>query len=374
LAGIYIHIPFCRQACHYCNFHFSTSQKLKPQVVQALHKEIQIKQDFFEPTTIIETIYFGGGTPSMLSKQEIEEILDALYENFLISNTVEVTLEANPDDLNPDYLKQLEEAGVTRLSIGIQTFQQDLLTYMNRAHNREQAVSTLEQVSNMDFDEVNIDLIYGVPGSSIETWQEDISFALQFQVDHISAYALTVEPKTALDHFIHKKGWPAPDDEITTRHFTMGSEFLESKGFTHYEVSNFAIGHRYSKHNTAYWKGKPYLGIGPSAHSFKGNERSWNVQNNAQYIKALADGNTPAITEILSARDQFNEYIMTGLRTMWGIEMKKIIEDFGEDNYRHIVEALPGFDPEHYNWNEDHLTLTKEGWLWSDRICSELFL
>jgi len=374
LAGIYIHIPFCRQACHYCNFHFSTTLNLQSRVIESILKEIEIKEDFFEPNTLIETIYFGGGTPSMLPAGDIERIIEKIGETYQLSEFLEITLEANPDDLIPTYLNEIKACGVSRLSIGIQSFEDKLLQYMNRAHNREQAVNALESASKSNFDEVNIDLIYGIPGLTDQGWQECLSFALQFQVDHISAYSLTIEPKTALEHFINKKNWPAPDDDASTRQFLSASSFLEENGFIHYEISNFSKGESYSKHNTAYWKGKPYLGIGPSAHSYKTGERSWNIANNAAYIKALKNDNTPAVTEILSSSDQFNEYIMTGLRTKWGIDLEKIAVEHGITERERIENKLPDLDPAFFTLDGNHLKLTKKGWLWSDGICSGFFL
>ena len=374
MAGIYIHVPFCRQACHYCNFHFSTSFKLKDDVIKAFIKEIEIKQDFFEHDTLIDTIYFGGGTPSALTDNEISDIVRSLYQHFNINDSVEITLEANPDDLSREYLKKLKQIGITRLSIGIQSFDDTLLQYMNRAHDRKEAIQSLEYALAMDFDEVNIDLIYGIPGLSSEAWMKTLSFALKFQVDHISAYALTVEPNTALDHYIKKKNWPSPEDELTAKQFIIASEYLEENDFIHYEISNFSRGERYSKHNTAYWQGKPYLGIGPSAHSFKKGERSWNISNNARYIRTLKDANDPSETEILSLNDKCNEYIMTGLRTKWGIDLNKIAADFGHSQRDHILSAATQLHPDRYTLDNDILTLTKKGWLYSDGICSSLFI
>ena len=373
MAGIYIHIPFCKQACHYCNFHFSTLLHQQADMVNAIQLEIEIKQDFFTDNPQIDTIYFGGGSPSILSTSEISGILEALQRHFNISEHVEVTLEGNPDDLDRTKLCELKLAGITRLSIGIQSFNDDLLTYMNRAHNVKEAHQCLNDSFDLGFDEISIDLIYGIPGLSNDHWEKELLHAAQLSLHHISCYALTVEPSTALHHFILKKNWSSPDEAVTASQFHQASTLLTSLEFDHYEISNFARpGHR-AKHNTAYWKGQPYLGLGPSAHSFLPGRRSWNISNNARYIKAIKEGALFSEQEKLSDKEQFNEYIMTGLRTKWGINLSHLRQRFGNEMMEQVLHQVKDLDRKHYKTTEENFVLTKEGWLYSDGIASALF-
>jgi oxygen-independent coproporphyrinogen-3 oxidase len=285
MAGIYIHIPFCKQACYYCDFHFSTSLKKKDELLAALKKELQLRKNEFEDITV-ETIYFGGGTPSLLSQKELEEILESVYDNYSIVDNPEITLEANPDDLSKSKILDLSKSAVNRLSIGIQSFFDADLKLMNRAHSAVEAELSLELARDY-FINISIDLIYGIPGASNEQWAQNIEKALSFKVPHISSYALTVEPKTALASFIKKGLVENVDDEKAHDQFHLLKAKLEDEGFVHYELSNFGKEGYFSQNNSAYWQGKPYLGIGPSAHSFNGIQRGWNVRNNIKYIKAL---------------------------------------------------------------------------------------
>ncbi len=342
MSGIYLHIPFCKQACHYCDFHFSTSLKKKDELIQAIALELALRKD--EISEPIETIYFGGGTPSLLSVDELEFLIKTIYKQYEVIGSPEVTLEANPDDLaslmldgdTPETIfEQYKAIGINRLSIGIQSFFEDDLVMMNRAHNAKEAENCLS-VATQFFDNITIDLIYGVPNMSNEKWTANIEKALSFGINHISSYALTVEPKTALASFIAKGKIDAPKDAVAHEHFKILVNTLEKNDFVHYELSNFGKPNYFSKHNTSYWKGKTYLGVGPSAHSFNGNERSWNIANNTKYISAIQENKLPIEREVLSVDDRYNEYVMTGLRTIYGVSLEKVRNDFGEVYVSHI--------------------------------------
>lgn len=312
MAGIYIHIPFCKQACFYCDFHFSTSLKKKDELIACLIKEIEIRKDELQ-NQIIETIYFGGGTPSLLTTQEIHSIIDAVYANHTVIEKPEITLEANPDDLLEEKIIELSKSPINRLSIGIQSFFEKDLKLMNRAHNSKEAKKCLE-IATQYFSNISLDLIYGIPDCTHQEWKENIQTALSFEIPHISSYALTVEPKTALDSFIKKGIIKNVDDEKAEEQFNILIDELQKANFVHYETSNFGKQGFFSKNNSSYWLGKPYLGIGPSAHSFDGETRSWNVRNNSKYINTIQQNKLPIEREILSKKDRYNEYIMTGLR------------------------------------------------------------
>ena len=341
MAGIYIHIPFCKQACHYCDFHFSTSLKKKEELIQALVAELELRKDELKNQTV-ETIYFGGGTPSLLSIDELQFLIDAVYKNFKVSNHPEITIEANPDDLSKNLIIQLSKSPINRLSIGIQSFFEDDLKSMNRAHNAKEAKDCLKEATRL-FNNITVDLIYGIPNMSLEKWNENLQIAFDFGVNHISSYALTVEPKTALDSFIKKGTYPPIDETLALQHFNHLVAETEKQGFVHYEVSNFGKPNYFSKHNPSYWQGKPYMGIGPSAHSFNGTQRSWNVANNTKYIKSIREHKLPSEMELLSKKDRFNEYVMTGLRTIWGISLNKIESEFGSDYKKHLLETAEKF-------------------------------
>lgn len=373
MSGIYIHIPFCKQACHYCDFHFSTSMSKKDEMVLALVKEIQIRRDELRDEQV-ETIYFGGGTPSVLALEEIQFIINEVYKNFDVIENPEITLEANPDDLDDDTIIQLANSPINRLSIGIQSFFEDDLKLMNRAHNVSEAKRCL-QTATKHFKNMSIDLIYGMPNMTNEKWLKNIQTALSFDIPHISSYALTVEPKTALKKLIEKKVVDAPKDEVAQEHFLLLIKELERNGFVHYELSNFGKPTYFSKNNTAYWLGKKYIGIGPSAHSYNGKERSWNIANNALYLKAIQENKLPNEIEELTKTDQYNEYIMTGLRTIWGVSLKRIEIEFGEPYLSYLLDQSNKFiHSEHLQINENVLTTTKKGKFLSDGIASDLFL
>ncbi|PKH67010.1 coproporphyrinogen III oxidase [Flavobacterium sp. ALD4] len=372
MSGIYIHIPFCKQACHYCDFHFSTSMKRKEEMVLALAKEIQMRKNEFHNDTI-ETIYFGGGTPSVLTSDEINFLIDSVYENYKVGENPEITLEANPDDLSGERILILSKSKVNRLSIGIQSFFADDLRMMNRAHNSAEAQKCLEEATKY-FDNISLDLIYGVPGMSNEKWKQNIEKALSFGVPHISSYALTVEPKTAMSKMIQTGKMEAPKDDVAQEHFMILVETLESKGFIHYELSNFGKENYFSKNNSAYWLGKKYMGIGPSAHSYNGISRSWNVSNNIIYLKSIQEEKLPNELETLSEADRYNEYIMTGLRTIWGVSLDRIQAEFGQMylNYVH-KQAQKFIDDKLLLVENGILKPTKKGKFLTDGIASDLF-
>jgi len=372
MSGIYIHIPFCKQACHYCDFHFSTSMKKKDEMVLALVKEIQLRKEEFKEE-VVETIYFGGGTPSRLLIEDIQLQIAAIYENYKVVENPEITLEANPDDLSEDYLINLKQIGINRLSIGIQSFFEEDLQMMNRAHNSEEAKKCLETATKY-FDNISLDLIYGIPGMSNDKWKQNIETALSFNIPHISSYALTVEPKTALNKLIQTGKIAEPKDEVASEHFNILVETLEANGFVHYELSNFGKPDYFSKNNSAYWLGKKYIGIGPSAHSYDGISRSWNIANNLLYLKSIQENKLPNEMEILSVADRYNEYIMTGLRTIWGVSLDRIQAEFGQKYLDYLLKQGQKFiDDELLFIKGNILKPTSKGKFLADGIASDLF-
>ena len=373
MSGIYIHIPFCKQACHYCDFHFSTSLKKKEEMVLALAKEIQLRKDELG-NEVVATIYFGGGTPSILTVEEIQFLIDTIYQNFDVVENPEVTLEANPDDLSDEQIIKLSKTPINRLSIGIQSFFEHDLKLMNRAHNADEAKRCLETATKY-FDNITVDLIYGIPNMSNERWLQNIETALSFGIPHISSYALTVEPKTALDKFIKKGLVKQPDDEVAQEHFHILVNRLQEEGFVHYELSNFGKPDYFSKNNSAYWLGKKYIGIGPSAHSYDGTNRSWNIANNTLYIKSIQENQLPSETETLTTVDRYNEYIMTGLRTIWGVSLERIEKEFGPKYLEYLNLQSQKFIQDELLFVENGiLKTTQKGKFLSDGIASDLFL
>jgi oxygen-independent coproporphyrinogen-3 oxidase len=378
MSGIYIHIPFCKQACHYCDFHFSTSMKKKDEMVLALAKEISMRKNELldsaqSDNEIIETIYFGGGTPSVLSNGEINFLISEVYKNYKVVQNPEITLEANPDDLSAERILELSKSPINRLSIGIQSFYEEDLKMMNRAHNSAEAKKCLEEATKY-FDNISLDLIYGIPGMSDEMWKQNIQTALDFGIPHISSYALTVEPKTALSKLIQTGKVAEPQDEVASNHFMILVEMLQQNGFIHYELSNFGKQNYFSKNNSAYWLGKKYIGIGPSAHSYDGEKRGWNIANNSLYLKAIQNNELPIETEILTVSDRYNEYIMTGLRTIWGVSLERIEKEFGSEYLNYSLEQAQKF------LNDDLLSIennilkpTPKGKFLTDGIASDLF-
>lgn len=372
MAGIYIHIPFCKQACYYCDFHFSTSLKRKEEMVNAICSEIELrKEEYKEP---IETIYFGGGTPSLLSGQEITQILNVIDKTFKVISDPEVTLEANPDDLTEEKILELAQSPINRLSIGVQSFFEDDLKMMNRAHLASESFDCLS-VATRHFENITIDLIYGIQNMDADKWRKNLQYAFDLGINHISSYALTVEPNTALDSFISKGKYPPLNEELAAEHFNILVEETAKNGFVHYEISNFGKEGFFSKHNAAYWKGKVYYGFGPSAHSFNGKDRFWNIYNNVKYLKTIQNSELPIEWDILTKKDRFNEYVMTGLRTIWGVDFNRVKTEFGEAFHEHLEESMTVFvNQKLLEVKEGILKTTQKGMFLADGIASDLFM
>lgn len=373
MAGIYLHIPFCKQQCTYCDFHFSTTfEKYRTQMVDALVLELEQRVKYLEGKTV-ETIYFGGGTPSILSHQELNRLLTRITELFNVVAQPEITLEANPDDITAVRLNEWKEQGVNRLSIGLQSFKPSDLEWMNRAHSVEEAFNCLDLSLAHGFDNITVDLMYGLPNLSNDEWRSHIQTVIKKGVKHVSAYCLTVEEDTVLDKWVEKKKIiPASEDQQSDQ-FLILLEELEAGGILQYEISNFAKPGHESVHNSNYWKGKWYLGIGPSAHSFNGNSRSWNIANNQQYMRRVLNENAPSELEELSEKDQFNERLLTGLRTIYGVNLDELnaLQPLSDTFQSELKQFI------HQQWivqEENHIFLTKEGRLRADFIAAELFV
>lgn len=372
---IYFHIPFCKQACHYCDFHFSTSLKYKEEMLSSLGKELMLRSDYLEDKKI-SSIYFGGGTPSLLDAAEIQKLIDQVAQHFDIDPNAEITLEANPDDLTAQKTKALSGTSINRFSIGIQSFFEEDLIWMNRAHNAQEADTSIKRVQDAGFENITCDLIYGYPSLSNEKWLSNMNKLIDLKVSHISSYAMTVESKTALAHQIKIGRTPAIIEDQAEEQMYMLIETLTSQGYEHYEISNFAKNGNYAKHNTNYWKGKHYLGIGPSAHSYNGNSRAWNIANNAKYMTAIQQGGIDLEIEKLTPNDNFNEYIMTSLRTMWGVNINAILHKFGSDYQTHFLHEIRQFveDGKIFLDQDACYKLSNKGKLFADLIASELFI
>lgn len=372
MSGIYIHIPFCKQACHYCDFHFSTSLKKKSELVSALQNELVLRKNEL-PNEPIKTIYFGGGTPSLLNLEELTAIFKTIYAEFTIAENPEITLEANPDDLSEEKINELANSKINRLSIGVQSFFEEDLKLMNRAHNAEEALNSIK-LARSKFDNISVDLIYGIPGMSNERWQKNIQILLDLDIPHISSYALTVEPNTALQKFIEKGKIKPVDDAAAAQHFETLRTVLKNAGFEHYEFSNYGKPGYFSQNNTAYWLGKPYLGIGPSAHSYDGNNRKWNIANNTLYIKAIEKSELPLEVEELSITDRYNEYIMTRLRTYFGVDLVEVESEFGKEYLEYLKEqSVVLFEKELLRIENNVMHITEKGTFLSDGIAADLF-
>ncbi len=341
-------------------------------MINAIADELILRKN--ELTETIETIYFGGGTPSLLSVDEIQLLIDIIQQNFNVIDTPEITLEANPDDLSEEKIRELSESPINRLSIGIQSFFEEDLKSMNRAHNASESKDCLS-VTSRHFDNITVDLIYGIPNMSIDKWRKNLQIVFDFGVNHISSYALTVEPKTALDSFIKNGKYPPLDEHLAAQHFDILVAETTKQGFVHYEISNFGKPNYFSKHNTSYWQGKSYLGVGPSAHSFDGKQRSWNVSNNAKYLKSIQNKILPREAEELSLDDQFNEYIMTGLRTIWGVSLDTVEREFGDEYKIHLLNEVEGYQNIGLLKIHKNIVLTtNKGKFLVDGIASELFM
>jgi oxygen-independent coproporphyrinogen III oxidase len=373
MAGIYIHIPYCKQACTYCNFHFSIQLKTKDDLLDALLTEIDLQKIYLGGEKI-STIYFGGGTPSILTTKELGRIFDTIEQTFELENGAEITLEANPDDLDEIKLRALKATPINRLSIGVQSFRDEDLKWMNRAHNAQQADYAVKAAQDKGFENITIDLIYGLPELSNSDWVKNLAKAFQLQVPHISSYSLTVEPNTALDVLIKKGKSKAVDENKSAEQMIILMRKMKEENFTHYEISNFCRDNLFSRHNTSYWKGEKYLGIGPSAHSFNHVSRQWNVANNIQYIRSITEGKLPFEIEMLSEKDRYNEYVMTSLRTMWGADSYIVKNTFNETFYRHFLSVGEKFVIENLLVKtQNSFVLTDEGRLIADRIILDFF-
>lgn len=374
MAGIYLHIPFCRQACHYCDFHFSTNTAVKEDLVTAMADELRLQRDYLRGENVT-TIYFGGGTPSLLDPRELHLLLNTIYELFPVADRAEVTLEANPDDLSAEKLVGLKSTGINRLSIGIQTFNPEALRYLHRVHDADTAVRSVTMARKHGFDNISIDLIYAIPGQSSTQWKADIEQALALRPEHLSAYTLTIEEKTTFGNWLSKGKLLPVEETVAAQQQEMIAGMLLEAGYRHYEISNFALPGFESRHNSGYWSGDHYLGIGPSAHSYDGTSRQHNVANNHLYLRAIAGKKVPAATEALTRNEQANEYILTTLRTDTGCNLETLKQAFDYDvlsvHQRYIRELQ---DLRLVTLRESKLTLTESGRLLADRISADLFL
>ena len=374
MAGIYLHIPFCKQACHYCDFHFSVNQDKKNDLVAALLKEASIRKEELQNEPI-KTIYFGGGTPSLLSADALLRIFDTLAENYNLSALQEVTLEANPDDLTAAYLRELRHTPVNRLSIGIQSFREVDLKLMNRAHDAKQALRCVPESADIGFENISIDLIYGIQGLSQADWIKNLTTAFDLPIAHLSSYCLTVEPKTKLAKLVSSGELPAVNDESAANHFESLIEMTEAAGIPWYEVSNFAKPGMESKHNSSYWANENYIGLGPGAHSFNGVKRSWNVSSNTAYIQQIDKNVLPSESEVLTSEEKFNEYLLTALRTRKGLSFTELSNRCDSTKINEIKavlqeKAAQGLATIH----NDGALLTTKGLLFADAIASSLFI
>lgn len=372
---IYLHIPFCKQKCSYCNFHFSTSFSLKDEMLSAIKKEIQLRHNELENKTL-KSLYFGGGTPSVLSGDEIKSLIDEIQKYFSFDENIEITLESNPDDLNKNFLEELSKTEVNRLSIGTQSFFDEDLKLMNRAHNASEAESSIKRAQDFGLVNISIDLIYGSPTSNFEIWKDNLNKTIELQVPHVSSYALTVEPKTALEKWIENGKIRSPEETEQNQEFYYMKDFLKDNGFDHYEISNFGKPGFHSKHNSAYWKSEPYLGIGPSAHSYNGSmERSWNIANNPIYIKNLNQNILPIEKEILTEKDRFNEMIMIGLRTIWGVDLNRINQNFSSEIIDYLNQEIKSkIESRILEIENNYLKIPEKHWFLADGIASDLFI
>ncbi len=373
MAGIYIHIPFCKQACNYCNFHFSVNLEKNTSFIKTLLREIEIRKDYLQHEKV-ETIYFGGGTPSILSANEINEIHSLLSKAFEIAETPEITLEANPDDLTDDKLKELKQTPLNRLSIGVQSFFDEDLQYLNRVHNSKQAAVSIKQAQDAGFENITLDLIYAIPTLTDVKWAKNLQQIAKLSIPHFSAYCLTVEPRTALEKFIREKKLKDVDEAVAARQFEMLMDFAINAGYDHYEISNFSRPGYYSKHNSSYWNGKKYLGLGPSAHSYDGESRQWNISNNTLYIQSLEKGSPVFEAEHLTSKDHFNEYLLTSLRTASGADLNFIAKNFGAGRAASFQDSIaPLLQEKLAELEAGKIRLTRAGKLIADRIISDLF-
>ena len=373
MAGIYIHPPFCKQACSYCDFHFSTKLSNKQNVLAAIEKELEFRANYIR-TEVVETIYFGGGTPSLLSQSEIQAILKKVNDVYTVSKSAEITLEANPDDLTMAKLKELKQTSVNRLSVGVQSFFEKDLKFMNRAHNAEEAIQSIRNAKEVGFANISIDLIFGSQTTSNEMWQQNLDTFFDLEVNHLSAYSLTVEEKTALAHQVAKGKVENVDDEKNYHQYLMLQGAIKENSFEQYELSNYCKNEAYSKHNTSYWQNKKYLGVGPSAHSFDGVSRQWNLRNNAQYVKAVNTETSFFEKEDLSEIDRYHEYLITSLRTKWGAELSYIENSFSEYIASHFTNKSQILNTSIIDMSHNSLKIKPDFLFQSDEVVRELMV
>lgn len=375
MSGIYIHIPFCKKACFYCDFHFSVSFKIKEKIITAICQELIIRKDFFDPKETISSIYFGGGTPSVLSIKEIDEILGAVYSYYNVEKNAEITFECNPDDLTQDYLRELKFVGINRLSIGVQSFNDEYLKWMNRSHDASQSKKSIEYGAEAGFNNITLDLIYGLPQLSNKEWSANLNEALSLPINHLSAYSLTMEENTPYIKLVNQGKYKKPSDDISSSHYQILVQQTTDLGWEHYEVSSFCKPGNYSKHNSSYWSGSKYIGVGPSAHSYDGNSRYWNVSDNKSYLECISTKKRYFESEELTVSNRVNEYLLTGLRTKWGVDLELL-----SNKYDYNVMSLFEKDIKYWislNWLEmkdSNMKLTNKGMLFADHISSTLFL
>lgn len=373
MASLYIHIPFCKQACNYCNFHFSTQLQYAAEMINSITLEMKLRKHEL-PDEPLQSIYVGGGTPSILGDDLLHQLFNAIYATFKVEPNAEITIESNPDDITPEKLYAIKQTPVNRFSMGVQSFFDEDLIWMNRAHKANEAEKSIKLIQDFGFDKISIDLIYGGPTLSNENWTKNLAKINELGLNHVSAYCLTVEPQTALHHHINKGKLPALDEEKAAEQFNMMIEQLGSFGFEQYEISNFARNKEYAVHNTSYWQNKPYLGVGPSAHSFNGKQRSWNVANNQVYMKQLVQHILPLEIETLTTANSINEYMMTGLRTIWGCSWQEISSRFGEQYYAGLKHKIEPYITQQKIVDDGiSFKLTTQARILADGIASDLF-
>ncbi len=374
MAGLYVHIPFCKQVCHYCDFHFSTNQQVKTELVEQIAHELLLQKDYLQGEPL-ETIYLGGGTPYLLAAAELDILFSAIHKNYKVSTTPEITVEANRDDLTPEKLRELKPFGVNRLSIGIQSFDEAVLRFLNRAHTANEAVECVELARNAGIKNISIDLIYSIPGQPEEVLKKNLDKAFALLPTHISAYSLTIEEKTVFGKWAKQGKLVAMDDDKATAQFELVMDSLTRQGYQHYEISNYCLPGYESKHNTSYWQQKKYLGVGPSAHSFNTLSRQFNINNNHLYIKNIKEGKVPFEREILTTQNKINEYLFTSLRTKHGCSLTLLANQYGHDLLKvndHYISQL--LKKELITLTGDTIILTRAGKLLADQIASDLFI
>lgn len=373
MSGIYFHIPFCKQLCHYCAFHKSISLQAKDRMLSCLKKELEKRKDYLDGKNI-ESIYFGGGTPSVYSPSEIQSLINEVSKHFTIEENAEITMEANPDDLTHDYLKELKETSINRLSVGIQSFHDEDLILMNRRHSGQQAYDAIKRAQDYGFDNISVDQIYGVPGLTFEKWEQNLRKVFELNIQHISSYHLMYDPNTVFSHKLKKGTLKEVDEEVSLAQYKHLIAEAKKQGFIHYEISNFSKLGLESKHNSSYWQQKKYLGLGPSAHSYNINRREWNISDNHKYMKAIEEGGNYSEFEELTFNDRFNDYVLTSLRTMWGLDLKLVKKEFGDIYFQHCLKKSDKFiKSDDVRIENKHIILTDKGVFISNDVMSDFF-